>query len=567
LVQVGNYYFLYPAGGSSGPLLKYANGTPVVAGQTGNWVPIGAEQTASGYQVAWKLAGADQYTVWNTDASGVNVSSPIGIVSGSSAALEALELSFKQDLNGDDVIGTPTPPPGVTTVLTYDVLKGFHATGMQPASGNPFTYGTETSLNVGFTLFRYFSNTNSSVSGGPSITNDGTVNNYYFAQPLEFSGPTVAVVATGNILTFPSSVPERVPNDVLVMEPGSPGFNAPDLTVTRFTVPSAGTFDIAGSFTDLQQASVALLIVIDGKTVFSSSFSGQSPYQGTIPFSIAGISLQAGQTIDFVVDSLGNQAFDVVGLKALITETLTVTVIEAFGSTSLVQVGNNNFLYPAGGSSGPLLKYADGTTPVVAGQTGNWLPIGAEQTASGYEVAWKLAGADQYTVWNTDKDGTNLSSPIGIVPGSSMALQVLEPSFQQDLNGDGLIGRPTIGAGETLQVTSTYSGQVVFTATTGILELWKSSSFAGTVAGMTADDIIDFDMIDPTKVQVPIYSGDSSGGTLTVTDGSHTASIALLGNYLSSTFVASSDGHGGTKVVDPALPASSSVLAPSHLAA
>jgi hypothetical protein len=179
----------------------------------------------------------------------------------------------------------------------------------------------------------------------------------------------------------------------------------------------------------------------------------------------------------------------------------------------------------------------------------------------------KLAGADQYTVWNTDKNGTNLSSPIGIVSGSSMALQALEPSFQQDLNGDGLIGRPTIGAGETLQVTSTYSGQVVFTATTGILELLKSSSFAGTVAGMTADDIIDFDMIDPTKVQMPTYSGDSSGGTLTVTDGSHTASIALLGNYLSSTFVASSDGHRGTKVVDPPLPASSSVLAPSHLAA
>jgi hypothetical protein len=173
------------------------------------------------------------------------------------------------------------------------------------------------------------------------------------------------------------------------MEPGSPGFNAPDLTVTRFTVPTAGTFDIAGSFTDLQQASVALLIVIDGKTVFSSSFSGQSPYQGTIPFSIAGITLQAGQTIDFVVDSLGDQAFDVVVLKALITETLTVTTIEAFGSTSLVQVGNNYFLYPAGGSSDPLLKYADGTRPVVAGQTGNWLPIGAEQTASGYEVAWK----------------------------------------------------------------------------------------------------------------------------------------------------------------------------------
>ena len=38
------------------------------------------------------------------------------------------------------------------------------------------------------------------------------------------------------------------------------------------------------------------------------------------------------------------------------TATPPTTVIEAYGSTSLVQVGNNYFLYPAGGSSGPLLN-------------------------------------------------------------------------------------------------------------------------------------------------------------------------------------------------------------------
>jgi hypothetical protein len=237
-----------------------------------------------------------------------------------------------------------------------------------------------------------------------------------------------------------------------------------------------------------------------------------------------------------------------------------VTVIEGYGSTSLVQVGNNYFLYPAGGSSGPELKYADGTTPVVAGQTGNWTPIAAEQTANGYEVAWKLAGADQYTVWNTDANGTNVSSPIGIVSGSSTALETLEPGFKQDLNGDGLIGRPFVGAGETLQVASAYSGQVLFTSNTGILELLKSSNFTGTVAGMTGNDAIDFDAIDPTKVQPPTYSGDASGGTLTVTDGSHIARVALLGNYLASTFVTSSDGHGGTSVIDPPAPIASSSL-------
>jgi hypothetical protein len=57
--------------------------------------------------------------------------------------------------------------------------------------------------------------------------------------------------------------------------------------------------------------------------------------------------------------------------------------------------------------------------------------------------------------------------------------------------------------------------------------------------------------LDPTKVQAASYSGDTSSGTLSVTDGAHTANIALLGNYLASTFVASSDGHGGTSVIDP----------------
>ena len=51
------------------------------------------------------------------------------------------------------------------------------------------------------------------------------------------------------------------------------------------------------------------------------------------------------------------------------------TVIEAFGSTSLVQAGLNYFVYPVGGSSGPSLSY--GGAPLVAGQTSGWTPIGA----------------------------------------------------------------------------------------------------------------------------------------------------------------------------------------------
>ena len=200
LVEDGSFYFLHPNGGSAVEL-SYA-GAPVVDGQFdqfgGPWAPIGAEQTANGFEVAWKIAGADRYTVWNTDNSGNYVSSVFDVASGSSAAVESLETSFQQDLNSDGWIGPPPPPP---------------------------------------------------------------------------------------------------------------------------------------------------------------------------------------------------------------------TVIENFGSTSLVSDGSNYFLHPTGGSA-VALSY--GGSPVVAGQFdqfgGHWVPIGAEQTASGYEVAWKITGADQYTVWNTDSSGNYVSS-------------------------------------------------------------------------------------------------------------------------------------------------------------
>ncbi len=109
-------------------------------------------------------------------------------------------------------------------------------------------------------------------------------------------------------------------------------------------------------------------------------------------------------------------------------------------------------------------------------------------------------------------------------------------------------------------------GDVTFQNTVGTLKLDDSSSFSGTVMGMSGQDTIDFADIDPTKVQIPSYTGTATGGTLTVTDGSHSANIALLGNYLASSFVASSDGHGGTNVIDPPLSASTHPLnlAPSH---
>jgi hypothetical protein len=244
--------------------------------------------------------------------------------------------------------------------------------------------------------------------------------------------------------------------------------------------------------------------------------------------------------------------------------TYTLTPIQTDGSTTLAEFATQYFLDGSGGY-GPELSLAG--TDVVAGQFGAWTPIGAVQTASGYLVAWEVPGANEYTIWNTDSNGNFVSDTIGVV--SKTTLESLDPIFDQNLIGDGVIGPPgkssgtvagqatTIAAGAAVEIPSAYSGAVTFAGSTGTLQLDNSASFSGTVAGMADQDTLDLRDINPATVQTPTYSGTSSGGTLTVTDGTHSANIALLGNYLASTFVASSDGHGGTAIVDPLLIASS----------
>ena len=129
---------------------------------------------------------------------------------------------------------------------------------------------------------------------------------------------------------------------------------------------------------------------------------------------------------NFVSDTIGNVSGTSGALESLETSFhqdlnsdgvigLPGTVIESLGSTSLAAIGNNFFLDSISTGTGPSLKY--GGAAYAAGQFGAWAPIGTEQTASGYEIAWKMPGADLYTVWNTDSNGNYVSDTIGNVPG------------------------------------------------------------------------------------------------------------------------------------------------------
>ena len=181
-------------------------------------------------------------------------------------------------------------------------------------------------------------------------------------------------------------------------------------------------------------------------------------------------------------------------------------MIELFGSTSLVEVGANYYLDSISSGSGPELKL--GGVSVVVGQS-TWAPIGAEQTAGGYEVALKNSASGDYTVWNTDASGNVVSDTIGHVTGTSTALEALEPSFHQDLNGDGILGVPSGSSVATPAAITTAMGSSA-NDTFAFLPSSEGSDANGRANKIGLDEF----SIPPNNVQLTEFQQDTRYGNL-----------------------------------------------------
>ena len=135
------------------------------------------------------------------------------------------------------------------------------------------------------------------------------------------------------------------------------------------------------------------------------------------------------------------------------SSSLMTTVIETFGSTSLVLTGGNYHMDSIATGTGPILKYAG--SAVIAANWGTWSVIGVEQVSGGgYDAVWKDSASGQYSVWSTDSNG-NFLTTLAAAPqvlGTDPSLKALETTLQQDLNGDGTIGVPAASS-TTIEVT------------------------------------------------------------------------------------------------------------------
>ncbi len=137
-----------------------------------------------------------------------------------------------------------------------------------------------------------------------------------------------------------------------------------------------------------------------------------------------------------------------------------------------------------------------------------------------------------------------------------------------NLTVDGAVsgnGSARIGGG-VLSFVGGFSESVYFTGPTGELALGDAQGYHGRITGFSTTGATSLDLRDIGFVSSSeaTFSGTRTGGVLTVTDGTHTAQIRLVGNYTASTWTCSSDGAGGVVVVDP--PAANAPQGPSPLA-
>ena len=473
LTEVASNYYLFDLTGA-GPELSYA-GVGVTAGEFGALTtPIGVVQTASGYDVAWHNTSTNLYAVWATNSGGNYTGTLIGAASVNSYALESFESVFQQDLNGDGVVGLATmaiQTDGATTLT--QVANRFYLDGSN-GSGPALKYG-----------------------GG-------------FVTAGEFGALTTPIGA----------------------------------------VQTASGYDVAWHNTSTNLYAV-----------WATNSSGN--YTGTLigAASVNSYALESFESV-FQQDLNGD---GVVGLATM--------AIQTDGATTLTQVANRFYLDGSNGS-GPALKYGGGF--VTAGEFGALTtPIGAVQTASGYDVAWHNTSTNLYAVWATNSSGNYTGTLIGAASVNSYALESFESVFQQDLNGDGVVGLyvpsgsisqvnqalsgvsggSTIGAGATLELAAADSATVVFATSTSMLKLDQPSTFTATIFGFTGDGSLSgSDQIDLKGINFSAVRGSYANSVLTVTDGAHSATLNIHGTYTLDNFKFADDGNGGTIVYDPPAP-------------
>ena len=322
-------------------------------------------------------------------------------------------------------------------------------------------------------------------------------------------------------------------------------------------VPTSTTnvaIDASGTYTVTSPTSVDInsMVVASGATLLTK--------QGTV-FTVEGSVINNGEidagpfsenkisTIDIKGDVTGTGLF-AISNKAVIEFGGSV----AAGETVLFDAGQGTLVLDHAAQFHGLIESSASGTPL---STGNLIDLK------------DLSFTSSMTFHVDYSSATNISSVAFSNGTTTITLQVLGNDSNWHLQSDGHGGTTvfdppltTIDSGTSYEITGASAESVTFanvSSTTGALVLDDSSEFIGFVTGFTGDGTLaNSDSIDLKDIAFSsqttasyIENSDSTGWTLTLSDGMHTANLNFAGADGLQSFTLSDDGSGGTMIINP----------------
>ena len=197
------------------------------------------------------------------------------------------------------------------------------------------------------------------------------------------------------------------------------------------------------------------------------------------------------------------------------------------------------------------LNVASGDTGAAAAvnNQGTWTKSGTATTST-ISTAFNNSGIVSVTAGTLELAGAVTNSGTLHADGGNIKIDTA------DVDG----GNATIDGSVLEYVLATNENVTFGAASNGTLRLDASQFFTGSVSGYRALETLDLTNINfVSGTTTATYS--SATGILTITDGTHTAQIALQGIYTNSLFTVANDGSGHTNVIVEAAPVLNNVAA------
>ena len=474
VVRSGGNYYLNHISTGIGPALKYSGSVVNTANYT-TWSVIAAEQVSGGYDVVWKDSSNGHYSVWSTDSSGnfVKTLAAAPEVLGTDPSLKALEPTLQQDLNGDGTIGVPAAPPVTVEALgSPSVVRSggnYYLENISTGTGPTLKYLGNAVNTANYSTWSVIAAEQVSGGGYDVVWKDSS-NGHYSVWSTDSSGNFVTTLAAApEVLGTDSSLQALEPTlqqdlngDGTIGVPAAAPVTVEALGSTSVVV-SGGNYYLENISTGIgptlkymgnavNTANYSTWSVIAAEQVSGGGYDVVWKDSSNGHYSVWSTNSSGNfvTTLAAAPEVLGTdpslQALeptlqqDLNGDGTIGVPVAAPVTVEALGSTSVVVSGGNYYLENISTGTGPTLKYLGSVVNTANYST--WSVIAAEQVSGGYDVVWKNTANGHYSVWSTDSSG-NFVTTLAAAPevlGSDPSLKALEPTLQQDLNGDGAVG-------------------------------------------------------------------------------------------------------------------------------